>query len=116
MRGSARPGDHNGMSDSPAIKGIRRAAKQRARADEMKHKATNQLRDYCRAAQTEGVSMSRIAQEAGLSRQAFTTYWRTRDLPDEPINAPRVGTGMRRLAGVVCRRSIELSLPKAGWA
>jgi len=55
------------MSD--AIKGIRRAAKQRARADESKRKATEELRDYCRAAQAEGVSISRIAQEAGLSRQ-----------------------------------------------
>lgn len=55
------------MSD--AIKGIRRAAKQRARADDLKHKATAELRDYCRAAQAEGVSISRISQEAGLSRQ-----------------------------------------------
>ncbi len=58
------------MNDSPAINGIRRAAKQRARADDMKQKATGELRDYCRAAQAEGVSISRIAQEADLSRQA----------------------------------------------
>jgi AcrR family transcriptional regulator len=57
------------VSDSDAIKGIRRAAKQRTHADELRHKATDELRDYCRAAQSEGVSIARIAREAGLSRQ-----------------------------------------------
>jgi hypothetical protein len=57
------------VSDSDAIKGIRRAAKQRARADELRHRATDELRDYCRTAQSEGVPIARIAREAGLSRQ-----------------------------------------------
>ena len=57
------------MSADKAIRGIRRATKQRARADEMKQEATQELRDYCRAAQTEGVPISRIAREAELSRQ-----------------------------------------------
>ena len=57
------------MSESEAVKGIRRAAKQRARADELRHKATEDLRDYCRAASKEGVSIARIAREADLSRQ-----------------------------------------------
>lgn len=57
------------MSDSDAIQGIRRAAKQRAQADELRRKATRELRDHCRAAHAEGVAISRIAQEAGLSRQ-----------------------------------------------
>ncbi|MGH2878562.1 MAG: hypothetical protein ACRDK4_03010 [Solirubrobacteraceae bacterium] len=58
------------MSANDAIRGIRRAAKQRVRADEMKQKATTDLRDYCRAAQAESVPISRIAREADLSRQA----------------------------------------------
>jgi hypothetical protein len=57
------------MSESEAIKGIRRAAKQRARADELRHKATDELRGYCLAADDEGVSITQIAREAGLSRQ-----------------------------------------------
>ena len=57
------------MSEDQAIRGIHRAAKQRSRADELRHKATQELRDYCRAAQAAGVSIARIAREAGLSRQ-----------------------------------------------
>ena len=56
------------MSD--AIDGIRRCAKQRAEADELRHRATDELRAYCRAAHDEGVAISRIAREADLSRQA----------------------------------------------
>lgn len=57
------------MSESVAIEGIRKAAKQRERADELRRKATDDLRDYCRQAQAQGVSISQIAREAGLSRQ-----------------------------------------------
>lgn len=57
------------MSDSEAIQGIRRAAKQRGEADELRQRATLALREHCLAAQAEGVSISRIAREAGLSRQ-----------------------------------------------
>jgi len=57
------------MTDSEAIKGIQRAAKQRERADDLRHKATAELRDYIRAAQSAGVSISQIAREAHLSRQ-----------------------------------------------
>jgi hypothetical protein len=57
------------MSESEAIKGIRRAAKQRARADVLRHEATSELRDRCLEAKGQGVSIVRIALEAGLSRQ-----------------------------------------------
>lgn len=57
------------MSDSDAIEGIRDAARRRAHADEVRQKATLDLRKHCLVAQAEGVSISRIAREAGLSRQ-----------------------------------------------
>jgi len=57
------------VSTSEAVKGIRVAARQRERADQARLRATEMLRDYCRAAQTEGVSIAQIAREAGLSRQ-----------------------------------------------
>jgi DNA invertase Pin-like site-specific DNA recombinase len=57
------------MSATAAIDGIRKAAKRRERADELRRKATDELRDRCRQAQAEGVSISQIAREAGLSRQ-----------------------------------------------
>jgi hypothetical protein len=52
-----------------AIKGIRRAAKNRDRADAARHKATEELRSYCKDAQEAGVSITQIASEARLSRQ-----------------------------------------------
>ena len=57
------------MSETDPIRDIRRAAKKRGRADEMKREATRELRNYCLLAQAEGISISRIAREAGLSRQ-----------------------------------------------
>jgi DNA-binding phage protein len=58
------------MKDAAAaIKGIRKAAKARERADAAKHKATEELRGYCKAAQEAGVPITQIASEAGLSRQ-----------------------------------------------
>jgi hypothetical protein len=56
------------MSD--AIEAIRRAAATRAEADDLKRRATVELREQARAARDEGESISRIAREAGLSRQA----------------------------------------------
>jgi DNA invertase Pin-like site-specific DNA recombinase len=52
------------------IDGIRRAAERRAEADELKQRATDELREQARNAHAEGVSISRIAREANLSRQA----------------------------------------------
>jgi DNA-binding phage protein len=58
------------MKDAAAaLKGIRKAAKARERADAAKHKATEELRGYCKAAQEAGVPITQIASEAGLSRQ-----------------------------------------------
>ena len=57
------------MSESETIKAIRRAAKQRERADLMRGAANRELRERCRQAQSEGVPIARIAREARLSRQ-----------------------------------------------
>ncbi len=54
---------------SAAIKGIRRAAKSRDRADAARGKAVEELRRYCKAAQKADVPVTQIAHEAGLSRQ-----------------------------------------------
>ncbi len=55
------------MSDT--IKGIRKAARQRERAEDSRREATAELRDLCLRAQGEGVPITQIASEAGLSRQ-----------------------------------------------
>jgi DNA invertase Pin-like site-specific DNA recombinase len=57
------------VSESAAIKGIRNAARQRERADRQRREATRELRERIRQAQADGVSISRIAREARLSRQ-----------------------------------------------
>jgi DNA invertase Pin-like site-specific DNA recombinase len=55
------------MNDT--IKRIRQTARQRERANRARREATEQLRELCRQAQSEGVSITEIAREAGLSRQ-----------------------------------------------
>jgi DNA invertase Pin-like site-specific DNA recombinase len=57
------------MSDSDAIKAIRRAAKQREYSERLRRRANDELRTRIREAQAEGVSLSQIAREARLSRQ-----------------------------------------------
>ena len=57
------------MSESEAIKAIRRAAKRREYADRLNKQATQELREHMRQAQTEGVPIAQIAREARLSRQ-----------------------------------------------
>jgi DNA invertase Pin-like site-specific DNA recombinase len=57
------------MSESEAVKGIRRAAKRRAYADRLRHQATDELRERIREAQAEGLAIAQIAREARLSRQ-----------------------------------------------
>jgi hypothetical protein len=59
------------MSESESIKGIRQAAKQRERADLLRADANRRMREWARQAQAEGVSITRIAQEARLSRQGL---------------------------------------------
>jgi hypothetical protein len=52
-----------------AIKRIQSAARRREIAAGARREATADLRRYCIEAKAAGVSISRIAQEAGLSRQ-----------------------------------------------
>jgi len=52
-----------------ALRGISKAARRRAKAEADRRKATDELRDYCEAARFAGVSITKIASEAGLSRQ-----------------------------------------------
>ncbi len=57
------------MSEAAVIRKIKAAARKRAKADEAKREATELLRKSCREAQAAGVPITRIASEAGLSRQ-----------------------------------------------
>jgi hypothetical protein len=52
------------------LREIRKAAKRRAKADEDRRSATEDLRTYIKAARHAGVPIIQIASEAGLSRQA----------------------------------------------
>ena len=57
------------MSESEAIKAIRRAAKRREYSERLRKQATTDLRENILRAQREGVSIAQIAREARLSRQ-----------------------------------------------
>jgi hypothetical protein len=57
------------MTEKDAMQGIRRAARRREKASTARRQATEELRRYCLAAQKADVPISRIASEAGLSRQ-----------------------------------------------
>ena len=57
------------MSTEKAIRGVQQAAKRRQEAVELRRAATDDLRRYCLEAQKAGVPITRIASEAGLSRQ-----------------------------------------------
>jgi DNA invertase Pin-like site-specific DNA recombinase len=57
------------VSEAQLLKSIRGAASRRHTADEAKRKATEDLRGYVRQAREAGVSITKIASEAGLSRQ-----------------------------------------------
>ena len=57
------------MTEAAAIRKIKAAARKRQKADEAKREATEELRAYIRDARKAGVSITRIASEAGLSRQ-----------------------------------------------
>jgi DNA-binding phage protein len=57
------------MSEATILRGIRSAAKRREKADAAKREATADLRRYCEEAREAGVSITKIASEAGLSRQ-----------------------------------------------
>jgi hypothetical protein len=57
------------MSEATILRSIRGAAKRRERADAAKRQATDDLRGFCQQARAAGVPLTRIAAEAGLSRQ-----------------------------------------------
>jgi len=57
------------VSEATIIRRIQSAARKREKADAAKREATEDLRRYCKEAQKAGVSVTRIAAEAGLSRQ-----------------------------------------------
>ena len=57
------------MSNAAVMRKIKAATRKRARAEEAKREATEQLKTYCREARKAGVPVAQIASEAGLSRQ-----------------------------------------------
>ncbi len=58
------------MTDqATAVKRIRSAAKKREKADQAKREATEELKRACKEAQAAKLPITRIASEAGLSRQ-----------------------------------------------
>jgi DNA-binding phage protein len=58
------------VTERKALESLRRAAERRKAADDERHAASAELRKRVKAAHAAGVSPTRIAQEAGLSRQA----------------------------------------------
>ena len=57
------------MSEATILRGIRSAATRRQTAAAAIPEATADLRRYCEQAREAGVSITKIASEAGLSRQ-----------------------------------------------
>lgn len=57
------------MSQAPVLRKVKAAARKRAKAEDARREATEQLQTYCREARKAGVPVARIAVEAGLSRQ-----------------------------------------------
>lgn len=69
------------MSEEKAIKRIRQAAEKRGEATKARKAATDDLQRYCREAQKAGVPVTRIASEAGLSRQGVYDLLAERPAP-----------------------------------
>jgi DNA invertase Pin-like site-specific DNA recombinase len=57
------------VSEATTLRRIKAAARKREKADAAKREATDDLRRSCEEAKAAGVSITRIASEAGLSRQ-----------------------------------------------
>jgi DNA-binding phage protein len=57
------------VSEATLLRSIRGAASRRQTADEAKRKATDDLREFVRQARAAKVPITKIASEAGLSRQ-----------------------------------------------
>jgi DNA-binding phage protein len=66
------------MTDAEAIDGIRKAAKRREQAEQVRKDATAELLRFVREAQAAGVSIAQIAREADLSRQGVYDLLATR--------------------------------------
>lgn len=58
------------MNEKKALEELRQAAERRTVAEKERHAASADLRERVQDAHAAGVSPTRIAQEAGLSRQA----------------------------------------------
>jgi DNA-binding phage protein len=58
------------MNETTAIQALRRAAQRRAAADGERHAASIELRKRVQEAHKAGIGPTRIAEAAGLSRQA----------------------------------------------
>jgi hypothetical protein len=58
------------MNEKKALEALRRAAERRKAADQERRAASAELRKRVQDAHAAGVNPTRIAQEAGLSRQA----------------------------------------------
>jgi DNA invertase Pin-like site-specific DNA recombinase len=58
------------MSEAKIMDGLRRAAKRRKAADGERHAASVELRKRVQDAHAAGIGPTRIAEAAGLSRQA----------------------------------------------
>jgi DNA-binding phage protein len=66
------------MSEIAVIRKIKAAAQMRAKAEEAKREATEQLRIHCLEAHKCGLPITLIAAEAGLSRQGIYNLLRKR--------------------------------------
>jgi hypothetical protein len=62
------------MTEADTLRAIRQAAKRRQRAIRAHREASDELRQLCEAAQAAGVPITRIAAEAGVSRQAVYDF------------------------------------------
>jgi len=78
------------MTASDALKGVRWAATQLARAEKTRVEAQDALREHCRWAQAEGVAIERIADGGRLSVQEV------RNLLGEPTGRPAENATQRR--------------------
>jgi DNA-binding phage protein len=58
------------MSEDKIIDALRNAAERRKRADDERHAASSELRKCVQDAHAAGIGPTRIAEAAGLSRQA----------------------------------------------
>jgi hypothetical protein len=91
------------MSESEAIKAIRRAAERREYSERLRQQATTDLRENIIRVQREGVTIAQIAREARLPRQGvYDLLAAARPFLTIRSKSPRVGTGIVWPAGVVC--------------